>query len=118
MFDFQATVTPSKPNIAFWGPIGAGKTYTSLALAHQLGSRVAVLDTEHRASALCAHKFPALIAEVKPSFGHERFIEGIHNAERTGFDVLIIDSRSPEWDGPGWYLDKVETAQKSGVNVL
>lgn len=114
MFDFQAATAPSKLNVVFWGPSGAGKTYTSLALAHQLGSRIAVLDTEHRASALYARKFPALIAEVKPPFGPERFIEGIHDAERAGFDVLIIDSLSPEWDGAGGCLEQVAMAQKSG----
>ena len=114
MFQFKQTAVPTKLNVAFWGPSGAGKTYTALALAHQLGHRIAVLDTEHLASALYAEKFPALSAEVKPPFGPERFIEGIHDAERAGFDVLIIDSLSPEWDGIGGCLDQVATAQKSG----
>ncbi len=114
MFDFQEAAGPSKLNVVLWGPSGAGKTYTSLALAHQLGVRVAVLDTEHRASALYARKFPAMIAEMKPPFGPERFIEGIHAAERAGFDVLIIDSLSPEWEGPGGCLEQVALAQKAG----
>lgn len=117
MLECQAITTPSKLNVVFWGPSGAGKTYISLALAHRLGSRVAVLDTEHRASALYAHKFPARIADMKPPFSPDRFVDGIHAAEQAGFDVLIIDSLSPEWDGPGGCLDQVNQAQKSGVKT-
>lgn len=114
MFSFEAAAAPAKLNIALWGPSGAGKTYTGLAIAHQLGARVAVADTEHRASSLYASRFPAAIAEMLPPFSPERFLEALHAAEQAGYDVLVIDSLSPEWDGPGGCLDTVAQLRKQG----
>ncbi len=115
MFSFESVTSPTKLNIALWGPSGAGKTYTGLAIAHQLGSHVAVLDTEHRASSLYTARFPAHIASLEPPFGPERYIEAIQAAETAGYDVLVVDSLSPEWDGPGGCLALVADARKRGV---
>lgn len=115
MFVFADAARPTKLNIALWGPSGAGKTYTALALAHRLGQRVAVLDSEHRASALYTTRFPARIAEMVEPFSPERYIEAIHDAEAAGFDVLVIDSLSPEWDGPGGCLDALAALQQRGT---
>ena len=115
MLSFDPVSGPAKLNVALWGPSGAGKTYTGMALAHQLGQRVAILDTEHRASALYTSRFPAHIAEIQPPFAPERFLEAIQAAEAAGYDVLMIDSLSPEWDGPGGCLDWVAHAKTQGV---
>lgn len=114
MFAFEVSTAPKKLNVALWGPSGAGKTYTGLAIAHQLGTRIAVVDTEHRASSLYTSRFPAAIAGLEPPFGPERFIEAIQAAEAGGFDVVMLDSLSPEWDGPGGCLALVADAQKRG----
>lgn len=104
MFAFSQDARVPKLNLALWGPAGAGKTYTGLAIAHQLGERVAVVDTEHLASTLYRDRFPAAFAALNPPFAPERFIEALHDAEQAGFDVLMIDSLSPEWDGEGGCL--------------
>ncbi len=104
MFAFSENIGLPKLNVALWGPAGAGKTYTGLAVAHQLGERVAVADTEHLASTLYRGRFPAAVAALNPPFAPERFIEALHDAEQAGFDVLMIDSLSPEWDGEGGCL--------------
>lgn len=114
MFSFEPEAAPTKLNIALWGPSGAGKTYTGMALAHQLGSRVAILDTEHRASSLYTSRFPAHIAEMQPPFEPERFIDAVRAAEAGGFDVLMFDSLSPEWDGPGGCLATVRDLRQQG----
>ena len=111
---FQTLTRPSKLNIALWGPSGAGKTYTALGLAHQLGQRVAVADTEHCASALYTDRLPAQIADVQAPYAPEVFIALIDEAESQGFDVLIFDSLSPEWDGPGGCLALLDAAQHQG----
>ena len=115
MVTFEPMDHPGKLNIALWGPSGAGKTYTGLAIAHQLGSRVAVIDTEHRASSLYTRRFPAAIAELLPPYHPERFLETIEAAAQAGYDVVLIDSLSPEWDGPGGCLDQVAQARSKGT---
>ncbi len=114
MITFKTLTTPPKLNIALWGPSGAGKTYTGLGLAHALGSRVCVVDTEHQASSLYTARFPADIAEFLPPFQPAQFIDAIRSAEQAGYDVLLIDSLSPEWDGPGGCLDMVAQLRKQG----
>lgn len=115
MLSFESVSAPSKLNVVLWGPSGSGKTYTGMAIAHRLGSRVAIVDTEHRASSLYTSRFPAHIATIHPPFEPERFVDAIQAAEAGGFDVLMIDSLSPEWEGPGGCLDLVAEAKKQGV---
>ena len=115
MLSFAAAAAPSKLNVVLWGPSGAGKTYTGLAIAHQLGQRVAVVDTEHGASSLYAARFPADMAEMAPPFSPEQFIEAIRVVEAAHYDVILFDSLSPEWDGPGGCLDILAGIQKRGV---
>ncbi|MCY0886471.1 MAG: AAA family ATPase, partial [Firmicutes bacterium] len=111
---FAAADRPLKLNLALWGPSGAGKTYTSLALARRLGSRVAVVDTEHGASRLYASRFPHDSLVLDAPFGPERFRELLAEAERAGYHVLVIDSLSPEWGGPGGCLDLVAGLRQQG----
>ncbi len=115
MFQFRPMTHPRKFNIALWGLGGSGKTYTGLALAHQLGSRVAVVDTEHEASALYAARFPSAIVALDPPYTPERYLEAIHAAETAGFEVVMLDSLSPEWDGPGGCLSLQQANKKPGV---
>lgn len=116
MLSFEPAVGPSKLNVALWGPSGSGKTYTALAIAHQLGRRIAIVDTEHRAASLYTGRFPADIAELKPPFEPERYIEALRAAE-SAYDVLVIDSLSKEWDGDGGCLDLVAAAKKRGTKT-
>lgn len=110
---FLADLPPAKLNIALWGPSGAGKTYTALAIAHALGPRVAVVDTEHGSSRLYAARFPADTLLLTPPFAPARFLEAIDAAERA-YDVLVVDSLSPEWAGPGGCLEQVAALRKAG----
>jgi DNA polymerase III delta prime subunit len=112
MSRFHPASRPSKLNIAFFGPSGAGKTYTALALAHQLGSRVALVDTEHESSALYAGRFPHDVVALDPPFHPERYAELLAAAVAEGYDVVILDSLSPEWDGPGGCLALVADVQR------
>lgn len=109
---FRPATRPQKLNIALFGPSGAGKTYSALGLAHQLGSRVAVIETEHESSALYASRFPHDIAALTPPFHPERYRELLEEAAAADYDVVIIDSLSPEWDGPGGCLALATEAEK------
>lgn len=112
----KAEKTKQKARIALEGYAGSGKTFTALRFAMALagpGGRVAVIDTEHGSASLYAGddnpdggKFDFDLAELK-SFEPERYVEAIKDAERAGYDVIVIDSMSHAWDGQGGILDQV-----------
>jgi len=92
-------------------PSGGGKTYGALLLAKGIGGKIVVIDTERRSSMKYQGR-PELpdfrVIEFDPPYPPEAFIEAIDAAEADGADVIIIDSTSHEWDGPGGCLELVD----------
>jgi hypothetical protein len=122
----KATRKQAKARIAIVSPSGAGKTYTSLVLATNLGARVAVIDTEHGSASKYAPKdgcepdgietfgFDVLNLD---SFSPANYAEAIHSAESEGFDVIVIDSLSHAWMGKDGALEQADKASaRSGEN--
>lgn len=112
----KATKHQAKLRMAIPGPAGSGKTYSALAIATHLGERVAVLDTEHGSASKYADLFNFDTATLD-SFSIDNYIAVIHEAERAGYDVLIIDSLSHAWagkDGALEEVDRLKRASKSG----
>lgn len=101
----KAEKKKSKLRLAIDGPSGSGKTYSALTIAAQLSKRVAFIDTEHGSASLYSDTFSFDVMEAKPPYSPESYISGIKGAERSGYEVLIIDSLSNEWDGTGGCLD-------------
>lgn len=91
--------------LALAGPSGSGKTYSALQMAKGLGSKIAVIDTEHGSASLYADVADFDTMELHPPYSPERFIEAIQSAESSGYEVLIIDSYSHEWTGAGGCLE-------------
>lgn len=91
--------------LALAGPSGSGKTYSALQMAKGLGGKIAVIDTEHGSASLYADAADFDVMELHAPYSPERFIEAIQAAEAAGYDVLIIDSYSHEWTGPGGCLE-------------
>jgi nucleoside-triphosphatase THEP1 len=114
MSGFQkATKAAAKLRLGLIGPAGSGKTMTAIRVAHGLGGRVAVIDTERGSASLYAGErglaFDVLELET---YEAERFIDAIHQAEKAGYDVLILDSLSHAWAGKGGILEFVDKAAK------
>lgn len=108
----KATKQQAKARVAIAGPSGAGKTYTALALATAIGSRVAVIDTEHgSASKYAGEPFEFDVLELS-DFHPRAYIEAVRAAEAAGYDALVIDSGSHEWSGTGGCLELVDAAAK------
>jgi hypothetical protein len=107
----KATKYPSKLRMALVGPSGSGKTYSALRVAAAMGSRVALIDTEHGTSRAYAHIFNFDMVELD-SFHPLQYVEAIRAAERGGYDVVIIDSLSHAWTGKNGALDLVDKAAK------
>lgn len=84
---------------------GFGKTYSSLLLAKGLCkgdlSKVCVIDSEKDSASLYADLGAYSTINLEAPFSPERYIEAIEAAERAGFEVIIVDSITHEWEGEG-----------------
>lgn len=107
----------SKLRIGISGASGSGKTWSALELAHGIGGKVGLIDTESGrgdfyAGSKSKHDrgldFDYDIIRLEKPFNPEKYIEAIHTFEDQGYDVLIIDSLSHAWEGQGGILDIVE----------
>lgn len=100
------------------GPSGSGKTFSSLALARGLAggndNKIAVIDTEsgralHYAPApgesRNGNKFAFQHGALHAPFTPEAYIAAIKTADDAGFEVIVIDSCTHEWEGEGGLQD-------------
>ncbi|GMQ30795.1 AAA family ATPase [Algoriphagus confluentis] len=98
----------AKIRIAILGPSGSGKTYSSLLLAFGLcgnWNKIAIIDSEHQSASLYSHLGDYNVLCLDPPYNPERYIEAIRLCEAEGIEVIIIDSISHEWEGPGGIID-------------
>lgn len=103
----KATKKQAKLRLALSGPAGSGKTYTALAVATGLGERVAVIDTEHGSASKYSREFNFDTDEMS-SYEPQEYVKRIQEAEREGYDVLVIDSLSHAWFAKGGALEQVD----------
>lgn len=105
----KATKTQSRLRLAIAGPSGSGKTYSALSVAQHLGSRIALIDTEHGSASKYAGLFDF---DTAPLTNHHpgQYIELIKEANRGDYDVIVIDSLSHAWF---WELDQTSRAENS-----
>jgi hypothetical protein len=115
----KATKKKAKARVGLMGPSGSGKTYTGLEIATTLGKRVAVIDTERGSSSLYSDVFDFDVCELQ-DFAPASYIKKLREAESEGFDVVLIDSLSHAWSGPGGVLEMVDdlTAASRSKNAF
>ena len=106
----KAVKTNAKLRLALTGGAGSGKTFTALTLAKNLGTKIAVIDTEHGSASKYADIFDFDVLELAPPYHPQRFCDAIIDASEDGYDVIIIDSISHAWAGTGGVLELVENA--------
>lgn len=108
------------PLIALYGESGSGKTYSALMLARGLvgsNGRIAMIDTESGRGGLYADVIDGGydLARLDPPFTPAAYVEAIQAAEGAGYDVIVVDSMSHEWEGQGGVLDQAaENEARSG----
>ena len=112
--------------ISLSGVSGSGKTYSALLLAAGLAGpagRVGFIDTENNRGTMYADS-PGIvkalpdgydIVQLEPPFTPARYIEAISAAEKTGINVLCIDSTSHEWEGTGGCVEIAENNKLRGM---
>jgi len=97
-----------KIKMAIQGPSGSGKTYSALLIAYGLTKdwkKIAVVDTENGSANLYSHLGAYSVCNLTAPFTPEEYSDAITTAVEQGFECLIIDSLSMEWNGSGGILD-------------
>lgn len=114
----RATRRAVKLKIGIQGPAGSGKTMGALALAKGLvpNGRIAFIDTESGSASLYADQYEFDAVDLKAPFTSARYLELMLAAADAGYDVLVIDSLSHQWAGPGGILARKEQADAKGGN--
>lgn len=106
----------SKLRLGLAGPAGSGKTMSALKVAKGLGSSVCLIDTERGSGDLYADLYDYSVITLEPPFKPDILVEAIHEAEKAGFDVIVLDSLSHFWNDEGGLLDQADKMQSSGKN--
>jgi len=105
----KATKTQIKPKIVLMGPSGSGKTYTALRLAtgiiKKTHGRIAFIDSENKRGKYYAKEFDYDYMEIVAPYNPEKYIGAVDNAIDDGYSVVIVDSATHEWSGPGGILN-------------
>lgn len=101
--------------IALMAPSGGGKTYSSLRLAtgmareieRETGKKAKILlgNTEQKRGYYYANEFDYDIVDIDAPHNPEKYVDFINFAVSEGYDILIIDSSSHEWEGRGGCLE-------------
>ena len=108
----KATRKKAKIRLGLSAVSGAGKTYSGLLIAKGIcgdWNKVAVIDTENNSADLYAHLGDFNVLQLSPPYYPEKYIEAIRACEKSGMEVIIIDSITHEWDGKGGCLEIVES---------
>lgn len=123
---FQKAVrTKSKARVVIVGPSKSGKSMTALRIARGLvgpEGRIAARDSE----AGSLSKYAALEGEPETDIAFrfdtdeprthspEDYVRAIRDAEKAGYDVILLDSLSHAWIGTGGALEIVDNATGKG----
>lgn len=107
--------------VALMAPSGGGKSFSALKLAtgmkselekiNKKSAKILLANTEGARGRYYANEFDYDIIDLVEPFNPEQFVEAIDYAVDNKYDVLIMDSTSPEWEGKGGCL---ELQQKAG----
>ena len=91
----------SKIKLGLQGSSGSGKTYSALLVAYGITNdwnKIAIIDTENGSANLYAHLGDYKVLSLDVPFSPERYIEAIAMCEKSGIEVIIIDSISHCWE--------------------
>src|SRR5262249_56194605 len=109
--------------IQLYGPPRSGKTYTALRVARGMvgpKGKIGVLDTESGRARLYSDKVPGgfVVGELTPPYTPRRYLEAIEEFLAYGVDILVVDSFSHCWEGPGGVVEMADQAEEHGKKGL
>ena len=95
----------AKLRLGITGPAGSGKTYGALQVAFGLGGKIVLIDTENGSGDLYAGLGDYDVCTLEAPYSVQKYLEAINLCEKSGYNVIIIDSLSHAWAGAGGLLD-------------
>lgn len=104
--------------VSLAGPSGSGKTYSALLMARGIvgpEGKIGFIDTEAKRARHYADLTPFEVLDLTPPFSPLRYRESIENFAAVGYQCLVIDSISHEWEGTGGCIEMAEG--KSGLQA-
>jgi hypothetical protein len=104
----KATKQQAKLRMAIQGPSGGGKTRTGLEIARHLSERIAVIDTEHGSASKYSNIVNFDVLEIKQDYHPSKVTEALQVAADHGYGVVLFDSLTHFWNGPGGFLELVD----------
>ncbi len=107
-----------KLKMAIQGPSGSGKTEGALALAKNFvpNAKILVVDTENDSASLYADRYDFDTISLTAPYTSDRYKKAMQAAAEGGYDVLIVDSLTQQWDGEGGILRRKEEKDRGGGN--
>ena len=102
---------------AIAGTTGTGKTFSALKLATGLAGptgKIAFIDTEAGRALHYADQFRFDHLDLKAPFRPAAYRDAIVAAEEAGYDVIVIDSMSHEYEGEGGILEWADALLDGG----
>ncbi len=109
----KATKAAAKLRAAFFGPSGAGKTFSALRVATGLGGPIAVIDTERGSASKYSDRFAFDVLDLEDQ-SIEGYVSAIEMAADGGYRVLVIDSLSHGWQDLTAEVEKLAKAKYRG----
>lgn len=107
--------------ISLAGESGSGKTYSALRLARGLvgpNGKIGVIDTEQKRASLYADCFGGFdVIDLGSPFSPERYAEAIDTFKKAGYNAVVIDSMSHEWESEGGILNMVEKSGRKDIGA-
>ena len=105
---------------ALMAPSGGGKTYSALRLATGMAqeikkttgkdAKILMGNTEQKRGYYYANEFDYDIVDIDAPHNPEKYVDFIEFAVSEGYDIVIIDSASHEWEGKGGCLELQQQA--------
>ena len=103
--------------VALSGESGCGKTYSAIRLARGLvgeKGKIGVIDTEQKRASLYADIYGGFdVIDLDPPYSPARYKEAIKTFKEAGYNAVVIDSMSHEWESEGgviWMADNQKTS--------
>jgi hypothetical protein len=113
----KAEKSKAKLRAAFFGPSGAGKTFSALAIATGMAeaanTKIALIDSERGSASKYADRFSFDVVDLEKK-GIDEYVAAISAAQEEGYGVLIIDSMSHAWQELLEEVDKLAATKFKG----
>ncbi len=117
----EANRLGAKVCISLAGDSGSGKTYSAIRLARGLvgeQGKIGVIDTEQKRASLYADCFGGFnVINFEPPYSPSRYRDAIKTFKDAGYNAMVIDSMSHEWESVGGILDMVDNSKMKGLGV-